>query len=332
MLIGIKDIAKLFAISVVTCCAAFVSALFLNYNIDILGIKDEITSPQGLVMYDAQVATGKVVSGIAGGCLIATTVVLLIFYVKNYIDSHGKELGILKALGYSEINIAVRLGIRHKRVCRRGYRVCCRFGLYADFLRRTEQYGAFPADAAEISSSSCALHNSFTNGIFYAFGSALLFFQAKKSCTRLASGNAECENQSKQKRQGGFPIFDRLKKEYFKKQKNTCVFRWIFGVLLFRNDPDVHVYVRTCKQEHVLYDNFHRTYFDVHDAADVPYKRSKIKYKNHFDDEGFRLLAKGMQRLYPRRIPSRFVCGLCYRHSVSVSASQNYGERCFCRP
>ncbi len=57
-------------------------------------------------MYDAQVATGKVVAGIAGGCLGATTVVLLIFYVKNYIDSHGKELGILKALGYSDINVA----------------------------------------------------------------------------------------------------------------------------------------------------------------------------------------------------------------------------------
>ncbi len=106
MLIGIKDIAKLFAISIVTCCAVFVCALFLNYNIDIVKIKDEITTPQGMVMYDAQVATGKVVAGIAGGCLVATTVVLLIFYVKNYIDSHGKELGILKALGYSNINVA----------------------------------------------------------------------------------------------------------------------------------------------------------------------------------------------------------------------------------
>ncbi len=106
MLIGIKDIAKLFAISIVTCCAVFVCALFLNYNIDIVKIKDEITTPQGMVMYDAQVATGKVVAGIAGGCLVATTVVLLIFYVKNYIDSHGNELGILKALGYSDINVA----------------------------------------------------------------------------------------------------------------------------------------------------------------------------------------------------------------------------------
>ena len=106
MLIGIKDMAKLFAISIVTCCAVFVCTLFLNYNIDIVGIKDEITDPQGMVMYDAQVLTGKVVVGVSGGCLVATTVVLLIFYVKNYIDSHGKELGILKALGYSDINVA----------------------------------------------------------------------------------------------------------------------------------------------------------------------------------------------------------------------------------
>lgn len=106
MLIGIKDMAKLFAISIVTCCAVFVCALFLNYNIDIVGVKDEITTPQGIVMYDAQVASGKVVVGVTGGCLVATTIVLLIFYVKNYIDSHGKELGILKALGYSDINVA----------------------------------------------------------------------------------------------------------------------------------------------------------------------------------------------------------------------------------
>ena len=106
MLIGIKDIAKLFAISIVTCCAVFVCALFLNYNMDIVGIKDEITTPQGMVLYDATVATGKVVAGVSGGCLVITTVVLLIFYVKNYIDSHGKELGILKALGYSDINVA----------------------------------------------------------------------------------------------------------------------------------------------------------------------------------------------------------------------------------
>ena len=111
MLIGIRDVAKLFAITVVTCCAVFVCALFLNYNIDIAGIKDEITTPQGMVMYDAQVATGKVVVGVSGGCLVITTVIMLIFYVKNYSDSHSRELGILKALGYSNFNVAKRFWV-----------------------------------------------------------------------------------------------------------------------------------------------------------------------------------------------------------------------------
>lgn len=106
MVIGIKDLAKLFAITIVSCCAVFVCSLFLNYNIDVVGIKDEITTPQGMIMYDAQVASGKVVVGVSGGCLVVTTVIMLIFYVKNYIDSHGKELGILKALGYSRFHVA----------------------------------------------------------------------------------------------------------------------------------------------------------------------------------------------------------------------------------
>lgn len=106
MVIGIKDVIKLGAITVATCCAVFVCALFLNYNIDVAGIKDRITTLQGMVMYDAQVASGKVTAGISGGCLVMTAAVLLVFYVKNHIDTHGKELGILKALGYSRLHIA----------------------------------------------------------------------------------------------------------------------------------------------------------------------------------------------------------------------------------
>ena len=106
MVIGIKDLLKFFSITVVICCAVFVCSMFLNYNIDIVNIKDEITTEQAMVAYEAQVSTCKVIIGITGGCLIITSVILLIFYVKNYIDSHGKELGILKALGYSNLNIA----------------------------------------------------------------------------------------------------------------------------------------------------------------------------------------------------------------------------------
>ena len=106
MIIGIKDAVKLVGISVIACCAVFVCAIFLNYNIDIAAMKNEITTAGGAAMYNAIVSTGKVVAAVSGGCLAATSAVMLLFYVKNYIDTHGKELRILKALGYSNINIA----------------------------------------------------------------------------------------------------------------------------------------------------------------------------------------------------------------------------------
>ena len=106
MVIRSKDVFKLFGITIIACCAVFVCTLFLSYNIDLAAIEKEITTEAGMAMYRAQVLMGRVVAGVSGGCLIATSVVMLLFYVKNYIGTHGKELGILKALGYSDIKIA----------------------------------------------------------------------------------------------------------------------------------------------------------------------------------------------------------------------------------
>ena len=106
MVIRLKDTAKLFGITIIACCAVFVCTLFLSYNIDLAATKDVITTEAGMAMYNAQVLMGKVIAAVSGGCLIATSVVMLLFYVKNYIGTHGKELGILKALGYSNIKIA----------------------------------------------------------------------------------------------------------------------------------------------------------------------------------------------------------------------------------
>lgn len=106
MVVGIKDSIKLISISVITVCAVFVCTLFLSYNIDIVSIRDEIISEQGHILYDAQVMTGKVVSAVSGGCLAITSVIMLIFYIKNYVDTHSKELGVLKALGYSDLSVA----------------------------------------------------------------------------------------------------------------------------------------------------------------------------------------------------------------------------------
>lgn len=106
MVVGIKDSVKLIGISIIACCAVFVCTLFLNYNIDIVAMENEIVAGGGAAMYHAMVSTGKVVAAVSGGCLAITSVIMLLFYVKNYIDTHGKELGILKALGYSNLKIA----------------------------------------------------------------------------------------------------------------------------------------------------------------------------------------------------------------------------------
>lgn len=106
MLVGIKDAAKLIGISIIACCAVLVCTMFMNFNIDIVQIKDKIASSQMQIFYDAQVSMAKIICIISGGCLLITAVIMLIFYVKHYIDIHKKELGILKALGYSNIKIA----------------------------------------------------------------------------------------------------------------------------------------------------------------------------------------------------------------------------------
>ncbi len=106
MIVSFKDIFKMTGILIVSFCAVFVCALFLNFYLDVLGIEDMITTETGKIFYEAQCNTAKMVSALSGGCLLLTTVVLLCFYVGHYIDTHKKQLGILKALGYSRIAIA----------------------------------------------------------------------------------------------------------------------------------------------------------------------------------------------------------------------------------
>lgn len=106
MIIGIKDVFKMIGVFIITVCAVFVCALFLNFNMDMAEVKS-LVSQQVMALYNAKIMTGKVVSGVCGGCLLMTSAVMLIFYIKHYIDSNRKELGILKAMGYSDIKISL---------------------------------------------------------------------------------------------------------------------------------------------------------------------------------------------------------------------------------
>ena len=105
-MVTLKDTIKLFGISIVICCAAFVCTLFLNYRVDLIDIEGTIVGKQAQEIYDAQLSTSTVVCGVCGGCLIVTSIVMLLTYIKNFINTRSKELGIMKALGYSNLGIA----------------------------------------------------------------------------------------------------------------------------------------------------------------------------------------------------------------------------------
>ena len=110
-MVTVKDTLKLFGISIVICCAAFVCTLFINYRIDLAAIAGTVQGDQAQKLYDAQLSTSTVVCAVAGGCLILTSVVMLLTYIRNFIDSRSKELGIMKALGWSDMGIAKHFGI-----------------------------------------------------------------------------------------------------------------------------------------------------------------------------------------------------------------------------
>ena len=106
MTISLKDCVKLTGIVIVCFCAVFVCTFFLSFYLDVLPLRDSVTA-ETLPLYDAQIATAQMCSAVTGGVLTLISAIMLIFYVKLYVDTHSKELGTLKALGYSNRRLAM---------------------------------------------------------------------------------------------------------------------------------------------------------------------------------------------------------------------------------
>ena len=106
MVVSSKDLRKLSVVSIISFCAVLVSTLFINFYLDLQSIEVEKLSLPAKAYYDAQVLIAKFVSLVSGGVLSLLAVLLLFFYIKQFIDDHKEELGILKALGYQNVELA----------------------------------------------------------------------------------------------------------------------------------------------------------------------------------------------------------------------------------
>ncbi len=107
MIAGFRDLIKLFGIIIIAVCAVFVCTFMLNFYIDVQQIEQYVTE-QTQALYTAQKATAQFCCYITGGCLTLIAFFVMAFYIKLYIDGHAKQLGILKAMGFSERKIAVK--------------------------------------------------------------------------------------------------------------------------------------------------------------------------------------------------------------------------------
>lgn len=108
MIVGIKDAFKLIGVIIVAFCAVFVCTFFLNFYLDARSLESVITDGYTRILFDAQMATAKFTCAISGGFLGLIAVVMTVFYIKLYVDKHASDLGVLKAMGYSEFKISLR--------------------------------------------------------------------------------------------------------------------------------------------------------------------------------------------------------------------------------
>lgn len=111
MIIALKDSLKLIGIIIVSFCAVFVCTFFLNFYLDAKSIEHLLATENEKMLYNAQMLTAKFTCSISGGFLALIAVVMLVFYLKLYINAHCSQLGVLKAMGYSDCKISLRFCI-----------------------------------------------------------------------------------------------------------------------------------------------------------------------------------------------------------------------------
>lgn len=102
---SIKDLYRLVVVSIISFCAVFVTNLFLNFYLDIRLLDQTNWLPEIQAAYDAQVAISWLIASVSGAVLSLTSILLLFFYIRQFIDQHKPELGILKAMGYKNWEI-----------------------------------------------------------------------------------------------------------------------------------------------------------------------------------------------------------------------------------
>ncbi len=107
-MVSTKSVLKLFSIMILSFGAVFICSIFFNYSIDLKSVEPLLVEENHFLVFEAITTQNKVTMASAGGMLGAVTMIVLLFSIARYIGDAGAELGVMKALGYSENRIALR--------------------------------------------------------------------------------------------------------------------------------------------------------------------------------------------------------------------------------
>ena len=191
MTVSIKDGFKFLGITIVTFCAVFVCTFFLNFYIDAKSVASLITDSQTLILYNAQMATAKFTCAISGGFLSLTAAVMLVFYIRLYVDANARKIGILKAMGYSDLRMALSFlvfGISVLAGTALGFG--CGFAIIPTIYREMTVTG-LPEIAVHFHASLFVLLVIVPTVVFSLLACGYAYFAVRRPVSQLLRGKAE---------------------------------------------------------------------------------------------------------------------------------------------
>lgn len=111
MIVQVRDLRKTMAVAIISFCAVFVINLFSNFYLDLKMLDVNSLNIIQRKFYDTQFVVSKFVIIVTAVILSISAAIMLIFYIKQFIDESKHKIGILKALGYSNLFIAKKFSI-----------------------------------------------------------------------------------------------------------------------------------------------------------------------------------------------------------------------------
>lgn len=84
----------------------FVCTIFGSYYLDLSSVElPDIPQIKGI--YEAQLTMVKIICYLAGGCLGVISMIVALFNINRHINENQSAMGVLKALGYSNMRISL---------------------------------------------------------------------------------------------------------------------------------------------------------------------------------------------------------------------------------